>query len=390
MSNELSPKDLMRLHDVRDRVKEDMKGIDGIINLLLIALVVRGHVLLEGNPGLGKTALIRSLSSAMDLPDSDVGRIQFTPDLMPSDITGTKMPNDANRLEFQKGPIFCRLLLADEINRATPKTQAAMLEAMAEFQVTVLGTQYPLSPDREVTDETRLTVRPPFMVMATQNPVEQEGTFALPEAQLDRFLFKVLMPFPHRDTLDAIVRKDAGLPKPKTESVAQGEASSDAAFANLHRLGRGLRSMELSNGVRIHILNVVMASVGMFDEMVGLSATAEKEIKEFHTARIRYELGPRAATSLSLATVCWAALAEVKPNEVSQIPAKSMEALAKIAVPVLRHRMRFETDFGVGTDPVIEHDTLVREFVALCAPAAQGYAENFKASITAAAKMARF
>ena len=95
MSNELSPKDLMRLHDVRERIKEDMKGIDGIINLLLIALVVRGHVLLEGNPGLGKTALIRALSSAMDLPGQDVGRIQFTPDLMPSDITGTKMPNDA-------------------------------------------------------------------------------------------------------------------------------------------------------------------------------------------------------------------------------------------------------------------------------------------------------
>jgi MoxR-like ATPase len=390
LSNELSPKDLMRLHDVRDRVKEDMKGIDGIINLLLIALIVRGHVLLEGNPGLGKTALIRALSSAMDLPEGDVGRIQFTPDLMPSDITGTKMPNDDGKLQFQKGPIFCRLLLADEINRATPKTQAAMLEAMAEFQVTVLGTQYPLSQEREVIDETRLTVRPPFMVMATQNSVEQEGTFALPEAQLDRFLFKALMPFPHRETLEAIVSKDAGLPKSKSNNEGQSPTSSDVAFANLHRLGRGLRSMRPSEDVRIHIMNTVLASVGMFDEMVGLSATALKDIKQFHAVRIRYELGPRAATSLSLATVGWAALAEVKPNEVSQIPAKSMDALAKIAVPVLRHRMRFEMDFAFGADQANKHDDLVREFVALCAPAEQGYAESFKISIAAAAESARF
>ncbi len=390
MSNELSPKDLMRLHDVRDRVKEDMKGIDGIINLLLIALVVRGHVLLEGNPGLGKTALIRALSSAMDFPKQDVGRIQFTPDLMPSDITGTKMPNDAGRLEFQKGPIFCRLLLADEINRATPKTQAAMLEAMAEFQVTVLGTKYLLSPETEITDGTRLTVSPPFMVMATQNPVEQEGTFALPEAQLDRFLFKALMPFPHRKTLEAIVAKDAGLPKLKSEDREQTLSSSDAAFANLHRLGRGLRSMQPSEDVRIHIMNIVMASVGMFDEMVGLSASSEKEIKQVYYDRIRYELGPRAATSLSLATVGWAAFAEVKPNEVSQIPAKSMDALAKIAVPVLRHRMRFEMDFGFGSEHANQHDGLVREFVALCAPAEHGYAESFKISVAAAAETARF
>lgn len=388
MTYELSPKDLTRLHNVRDRVKEDMKGIDGIINLLLIALVMRGHVLLEGNPGLGKTALIRALSSAMDLPKQDVGRIQFTPDLMPSDITGTKMPNDAGRLEFQKGPIFCRLLLADEINRATPKTQAAMLEAMAEFQVTVLGNQYQLSPETEISDETRLTVRPPFMVMATQNPVEQEGTFALPEAQLDRFLFKALMPFPHRKTLELIVAKDAGLSKQKSDAAAP--VSSDAAFANLHRLGRGLRSMQPSEDVRIHIMNIVMASVGMFDEMVGLSATAEKDLKAFHKDRIRYELGPRAATSLSVATVGWAALAEVLPNEVSQIPAKSMDALAKIAVPVLRHRMRFEMDFGFGAEQANQHDDLVREFVALCAPAEHGYAESFKINIAAAADMARF
>lgn len=389
MSNDLSHKDLTRLHAVRDRVKEDMKGIDGIINLLMIALVVRGHVLLEGNPGLGKTALIRSLSAAMDLPARDVGRIQFTPDLMPSDITGTKMPNDAGRLEFQKGPIFCRLLLADEINRATPKTQAAMLEAMAEFQVTVLGQQYLLAAEQEVFDETRLTVRPPFMVMATQNPVEQEGTFPLPEAQLDRFLFKAQMPFPNRDTLTAIVRKDAGLPKPRADDGGASTVSSDVAFANLHRLGRGIRSIQPSEDVQVHIMNIVMASVGMFDQMVGLSATAEKDIKAFHQERIRYELGPRAAISLTLASLGWAAIAEVSASEVSQIPAKSADALAKIAVPVLRHRMHFEMDFDTGMGQAQQHDALVRRFVALCAPATRGYADSFAASIAAAAETAR-
>jgi MoxR-like ATPase len=232
-----------------------------------------------------------------------------------------------------------------------------------------------LSQEIDVVDETRLKVRPPFMVMATQNPVEQEGTFALPEAQLDRFLFKALMPFPRRATLEAIVGKDAGLPKSKSAGEGPSPTSSDAAFANLHRLGRGLRSMQPSEDVRIHIMNIVMASVGMFDDMVGLSATALNEIKQFHVDRIRYELGPRAATSLSLATVGWAALAEVRPNEVSQIPAKSMDALAKIAVPVLRHRMQFEMDFA---------------FVSLCAPAEHGYAESFKISIAAAAQTARF
>jgi MoxR-like ATPase len=389
LSNDFSQSDLQKLHRVRDRVKEDMKGIDGIINLLLIALVVRGHVLLEGNPGLGKTALIRSLSDAMDLPPKDVGRIQFTPDLMPSDITGTKMPINKRKLAFQRGPIFCRLLLADEINRATPKTQAAMLEAMAEFQVTVLGEQYPLAPEQEVVDGTRLWVRPPFMVMATQNPVEQEGTFALPEAQLDRFLFKAQMPFPKRETLEAIVRKDAGLQNTRAQEDGAGR-SSDAAFANLHRLGRGLRSSMPSEDVQAHIMNIVLASVGMFNQIKGLTASAEKALKLFHHERIRYELGPRAATSLTLAALGWAAIAEVEPSEVSQIPARSADALAKIAVPVLRHRMQFEMDFDIGTHQAQQHDDLVRQFVTLCAPAGSGYADNFAASIVAAAQTARF
>jgi len=326
------------------------------------------------------------VSGALDLPRADVGRIQFTPDLMPSDITGTKMPNDEGQLRFQPGPIFCKMLLADEINRATPKTQAAMLEAMAEFQVTVLGNRYDLSKPIQIRDGTDMTVRPPFMVMATQNPVEQEGTHELPEAQLDRFLFKAIMPFPFRDTLEKIVQKDAGLPKQKREDDIAG--SVDATLANLHRLGRGIRAAVPSEDVQVHILNIVMASVGMFKEMEGLSSTAEAAVKTFCHDHIRYELGPRAATSLTLATLGWAAVQEVNPSEMSQLPAKTAEALAKIAVPVLRHRMVFEMPYEGDRSKM--HDDLVRQFVALCAPARAGYAETFAAHSQAAAENVRF
>jgi MoxR-like ATPase len=373
----------------------EMKGIDGIINLLLIALLVRGHVLLEGNPGLGKTALIRSLCAAMDLPKLDVGRIQFTPDLMPSDITGTKMPTESGQLKFLPGPIFCRLLLADEINRATPKTQAAMLEAMAEFQVTVLGQQYPLAEAILVRDGTELGkmtetyVRPPFLVMATQNPIEQEGTYELPEAQLDRFLFKAQMPFPSRATLAEILQKEAGPAKSFSQSSTETAVSLDATLARIHRLGRDLRNARPSADVETHILNIVMASVGQFDEVEGLAPAAMAELQAFHQDNIDYELGPRAATSLTLATLGWAAVAETKPTELSQLPANSVIALAKIAVPVLRHRMKFKARYDETDDPANRHDAKVRQFVALCAPSQQGYAAQFATAITKAAELER-
>ncbi|MCB0128566.1 MAG: AAA family ATPase, partial [Caldilineaceae bacterium] len=161
-------------------VQEDMKDLDEVVRLCFVALYTNGHVLLEGNPGLGKTALVRALGDTLGFAK---GRIQFTPDLMPADITGTYIPiprDGLMTLEFRPGPINTSLLLADEINRATPKTQSAMLEAMAEKQVTVLG------------ESRKLPV--PFMVLATQNPIDHEGTYTLPEAQSDRFMFKLLMP----------------------------------------------------------------------------------------------------------------------------------------------------------------------------------------------------
>src|SRR4030081_1246788 len=183
-----------------------MVGQRDLIRLTLIALVAGGHVLLEGVPGLGKTVLVRSLAAVLDL---DFARVQFTPDLMPADITGTHIVTEDDggrrRFEFQPGPLFTNLLLADEINRATPKTQSALLAAMGEHQVTV-------------GDRTRL-LPAPFFVLATQNPIELEGTYPLPEAQLDRFFFKVLVPFPEPEDLAEIARRTTGESTPQLRAV---------------------------------------------------------------------------------------------------------------------------------------------------------------------------
>lgn len=178
------------VHSIVQEVAQEMYEVDDVTRLCLVALYTKGHVLLEGNPGLGKTELVKTLGRTLQLPD---GRIQFTPDLMPSDITGTQMPDPDNveRLKFQHGPLFTSLLLADEVNRATPKTQSAMLEAMAEKQVTVLGVTYGLGGFTYGEHRDRSKVRVvypsnidrPFMVLATQNPIDHEGTYDLPEAQ---------------------------------------------------------------------------------------------------------------------------------------------------------------------------------------------------------------
>lgn len=379
----LQEDDLTFVRALRDRVGDEMFGIDGVINALLIALLMRGHILLEGNPGLGKTALIRALSKSLGIKEpmgsmarKAVGRIQFTPDLMPSDITGTKLPDDSDRLVFQHGPIFANLLLADEINRATPKTQSAMLEAMAEFQVTVLGATYPLTEPVSLSfsDEAgTVSYQPetPFLVMATQNPVEQEGTNPLPEAQLDRFLFKVRMPFPTRTILSDIVRKDVtrsygasanALPTPTETQV------------RLHRLGSALRGSQVAPVVQKHILNLVMATVGKFDQLEGISDRRMKELREFCAAEVEYPLGPRSAVAMTLATLAWAAIAVVRPNEPEQLTACTPESFAAIVVPTLRHRTKFASTlmgFGgesEGEDSDDRQDNLVQRLAELACP----------------------
>jgi MoxR-like ATPase len=196
-----------RFDTLRDEIGKVIVGHQDIVEDVLITLFCGGHVLLEGVPGLGKTLLVRTLSDAMSLCFK---RIQFTPDLMPADIIGTRMVLEDSgtgrrSFEFQAGPIFGQIILADEINRATPKTQSAMLEAMQEHAITSGGTLYPLPS--------------PFMVLATQNPIEQEGTYPLPEAQLDRFFYKLLVPYSGREELATILTRTTQAETPRAQAV---------------------------------------------------------------------------------------------------------------------------------------------------------------------------
>src|SRR5215475_8755634 len=191
---------------IRNEIGKVIVGNEPIVDGVLICLLANGHALLEGVPGLGKTLLVRTLSQAVDLK---FARIQFTPDLMPADITGTNIlvegAGGQKEFRFQPGPVFANIVLADEINRATPKTQSAMLEAMQEHSVTVAGTMHRLQE--------------PFFVLATQNPIEMEGTYPLPEAQLDRFLFKLLVMSPTFEDLSTIVDRTTGTPAPPIQAV---------------------------------------------------------------------------------------------------------------------------------------------------------------------------
>src|SRR5579884_3189249 len=197
---------IKRLNTVRQEIAKVIVGQDDVVEGVLICLLASGHVLLEGVPGLGKTTLLRTLSRTLQLKYS---RIQFTPDLMPADIVGSMIIETDDRggkgLRFQPGPIFANLVLADEINRATPKTQSALLEAMQEKTVT----------SGSITHE----LEKPFLVMATQNPIEMEGTYPLPEAQLDRFLMKILVGYPSRAELDIIVQRTLASTQPQVERV---------------------------------------------------------------------------------------------------------------------------------------------------------------------------
>jgi len=244
-----------------ERIEGRLFGVQEAVRLVLIGILTDSHVLIDDVPGVGKTTLVRMLASLLGLRFS---RIQFTPDLMPSDITGTSVLNlKSQEFEFRPGPIFTEVLLADEINRATPKTQAALLEAMQERQVTVDGVTYPL-PD-------------PFFVLATQNPIELEGTFPLPEAQLDRFLLRVRMGYPDEDDEERILTVG------RRGRVLPSAALSDVP--NLVELRRLVDDVRLEPPVRRYIVSLARATRGHPDVQVGASPRAVEHMGDASRAR---------------------------------------------------------------------------------------------------------
>ncbi len=325
MSENLPPEELQRQLDdfrrrflqLQDEIKKAIYGQDEIIEKTLIAIIAGGHVLLEGVPGLGKTLLVRSLASALHL---SFQRVQFTPDLMPADLIGTKiLIDDAHgqaRFEFAPGPVFCNLLLGDEINRATPKTQSALLEAMQEQSVTVGG-------------ETR-HLKKPFFVLATQNPLEMEGTYPLPEAQLDRFFFKLTVKYPSAEDFDRILDITTSRQQPVLQSVFDG--------ASLLQMGELARDVPVAPTIRKRVVSLVMATHPE-------TGHAIEAVKRY----VRYGASPRAGQACMLA-------AKIRAVLQGRFHVASEDILA-VALPVLRHRvmLSFEAQAdGITADALLE------------------------------------
>lgn len=301
---------------VREQIGRVIVGHDEIVHGVLTCLFVGGHCLLEGVPGLGKTLLVRTLAKTLDL---EFSRIQFTPDLMPADILGTNMvmesPDGKRFFEFQRGPIFTQICLADEINRATPKTQSAMLETMQEGTVTSGGKHYKLAQ--------------PFFVMATQNPIEQEGTYPLPEAQLDRFFFKLLVGYSDRQQLAAIVDRTT-----RSEVIEPAKVMDGAEIVRWQCL---VREVILADHVRDFIVRLVLATHPNGQFAVPVT-----------NQYLRWGASPRAAQTLALAAKV-RALLDGRYNV-------SFEDVRRVYLPSLRHRIivNFEAQAeGIEPDKVL-------------------------------------
>jgi MoxR-like ATPase len=292
-----------------------MVGQAEIAGAVASALFAGGHVLLEGVPGLGKTLLVRTFAEALDLSFS---RVQFTPDLMPADVIGTNLIVEGGgerRFEFQRGPIFAHLLLADEVNRATPKTQSALLEAMQEQSVTVGKQTY--------------TLPPPFFVLATQNPIEMEGTYPLPEAQLDRFMFKLRVDLPAREDLHAILDRTTGADEPQVRPVL--------GRARLIEMRTLVRQVPVARPVQDYAVRLV--------EATHPARSPVPEVKRF----VRYGSSPRGAQALMLA-------AKIEALRAGRF-APSFADLRNVALPALRHRVLLNFDGeaeGVSADAVVQ------------------------------------
>jgi MoxR-like ATPase len=306
------------LNKLKQEIKKVIVGQEEIIDQLLITFLAGGHALLEGVPGLAKTLMIRSLSEAIELKFK---RIQFTPDLMPTDIIGTEILEEDHTtgkriFKFNKGPIFANIILADEINRTSPKTQAALLEAMQEFSVTYAGVTYPLER--------------PFFILATQNPIEQAGTFPLPEAQLDRFLLYIKVNYPTAEEERSILESTTGKRPAAIQHVLEGSKILEAQ--------KLVRDVHINGEIVEWVSNLVRATRANHSEV--------KFVKDW----VRWGAGPRAGQAMILTAKARALL--------SGRFAVTQEDIRHVAYPVLRHRilMNFKAESeGVISDDVTTH-----------------------------------
>lgn len=307
-----------KLKDLKKEISKVIVGQEEIIDQLLITFLAGGHALLEGVPGLAKTLMIRSLSEAIDLR---FRRIQFTPDLMPSDIIGTEILEEDHTtgkriFKFNKGPIFANIILADEINRTSPKTQSALLEAMQEFEVTYAGTTYPLER--------------PFFILATQNPIEQSGTFPLPEAQLDRFLLYIKVGYPTAEEERSILENTTGRKGSQIKKVIEGSKILEAQ--------KLVRDVHINNDLIDLVSRIVRAT------------RAEQSELKFVNEWVRWGAGPRAGQAMILTAKARALL----HGNFSV----TLEDIHHVAYPVLRHRilMNFKAEAeGVTPTEVTKH-----------------------------------
>jgi MoxR-like ATPase len=305
--------------ELREEVGKMVVGNREVVDGVMTCMLAGSHALLEGVPGLGKTILVRTMAEALEL---NFSRIQFTPDMMPADIIGTTVIDEAagggghKSFSFRKGPIFANIILADEINRATPKTQSALLEAMQEHRVTVAKQTY--------------TLEEPFFVLATQNPLESEGTYPLPEAQLDRFFFKLHVPFPNREELNEILERTTGNVSPKVTPVMSKE--------RIVAMQRLVRDVPIAKHVQDYAVRLLQATHPT--EKGALDA-----VKRF----VKFGSSPRGAQALLLA-------AKIRALFQGRFAA-ALEDIRAVALPALRHRvlLNFEGEAeGIKTDDVIQ------------------------------------
>jgi|TARA_B100000768_G_scaffold49042_1_gene47836 MoxR-like ATPase len=281
--------------DFRAEIAKVIVGQDEVVKNVLISIFSQGHCLLVGVPGLAKTLLVQTISDALGL---DYSRIQFTPDLMPSDIVGSEILNSDRQFEFKKGPLFANIVLADEINRTPPKTQAALLEAMQERAVTAAGNTYKLDD--------------PFFVLATQNPIEQEGTYPLPEAQLDRFMFNVILDYPSYEEELQVIKKTTSDLSVKLNKVMDGKKIVE--FQKL------VRRIPISD-------NVIEYAVKLVAKTRPNSTYSSERVNQF----ISWGAGPRASQNLVIGAKCHAAINGKYSPDIEDVKA--------VAIPILRHRV---------------------------------------------------